>query len=220
MHKSANTPFSYNAVTLFFLASFFFLATLSACAPSLPMYLEVWDADLPATAGTRATILIQPFDASLAAKPIGELYGWQNSQQIKVDQQELANALTSKFERELASQGLTAERGGSWDGTLAGIKNVAPGYRAIVDGTIRLLRIDSEKQGVYTVSRLRLTVDCKIGLPKQETVITRQVEISQERTHMLQQAAVLEDLLNQGLEEAATRLAAELKGIISPADPG
>ncbi len=112
---------SWNAEA--FWLALFILVSVSACAPSLPLYLEVWDATLPATAGTgQAKVLIQPFDASIvAAKPIGELYGWQSSQQIKVDQQALANGLTSKFERQLALQGLTPERG-SWDGTLAGLK--------------------------------------------------------------------------------------------------
>lgn len=218
-NDSRKAPLTLNAITLFL--ALFILGHLSACAPSLPLYLQVWDADLPAPAGTRATILIQPFDASaMDSKPIGELYGWQSSQQIRVDPQALAHGLTTKFERQLAEQKLNTDRGNSWDGTLAGMKKVAPGYRAIIGGTIRLLKIDSEKQGLYTVSRLRLVVDCRIGLPgDHDTLITRQVEISQERTHMLQQAAILEDLLNQGLEEAAVRLSAELKKVISSADP-
>lgn len=199
----------------FFLA-LFLLGNLSACAPSLPLYLKVWDAELPATVGTgQATLLIQPFDASnWSAKPIGELYSWQSSQQIYVDSQALANGLTSKFERLLAMQGYTCKKG-SWVGTLTGLRTVAPGYRAVISGTISQLRIDSEKQGVQTVSRLRLTVDCLIGLPGQQTLLTRQVKISQEQTHFLQEASVLEDLLNQGLEEAATRLSAELKKALS-----
>lgn len=199
----------------------FLLASLGGCAPpSLPLYLEVWDASVPAPAKTQQPLLLlQPFDASVAAKPIGELSGWQSSQPIKVDQQALSHSLTTKFERQLALQGLTAKIG-RWDGTLAGMEKIAPGYRAVFRGTIRLLQIDSKKQGLQTVSQLRLVVGCRIGLAGRQTLLTRKVDVSEESTNILQQTSVLEDLLHQGLEDVAKQLAAELKNAITAASPG
>jgi len=200
-------------------ALFLLLLLLPACAPTLPLYLEVRSEPLSFPEGKRpgeATLLLAPFSTDKAtASAIGELFSWQGSQEIRVDNRALSEGITAKIEANLARRGWVSQPVKNWDGTLAGMEEVGNGRQAILGGTIRLLRINSTQKPLHTVSTLHLVVDCHIGLPQQATLITRSVEVKQEKTHLLQNTTELENLLEEGLEEAAARLAGELNSVLN-----
>jgi len=192
----------------------------SACAPTLPLYLEVYRQPLPATKGSAvgANLLITPFSTDKVAEAaIGELFSWQGTQEIRVDGRALRDGITTKIEALLQKQGLSIRTVQGWDGTLAGMQGIGDGRQILLGGKIRQLKINSTKKTMRTVSTLQLVVDCYIGLPAKNTLVTRTVEVKLERTHLLQDSKELEILLNEGLKDAAVRLVAEINGVLNSA---
>jgi hypothetical protein len=193
------------------------LFLLPGCAPTLPLYLEVWDPGPPPAQGDRAAdLLLQPFTCAWGEEKanIGELLSWQSSQKIRIDKTALSQGITNKIAEQTTRQGFRPERTSIWNGTLEGLKKIDPRYKAVIGGSIRQLSIYSEKNAL-TVSKLSLVVDCQIGLPGAAVLVNKQIEVHQERTHMLQNASVFEELLNDGLNEAAVRLTGELRKVIA-----
>jgi len=199
------------------LAIFAFLFLLPACAPTLPLYLEVWDPGPPPAQTDRAAdLLLQPFTCAWGEEKanIGELLSWQSSQKIRIDKTALSQGITDKIAEQTIQQGFRPETVSRWDGTLKGLEKIDTRYKAVIGGSIRQLSIYSEKNAL-TVSKLSLVVDCQIGLPGAAVLVNKQIEVHQEKTHALQNAFALEELLNEGLNEAAIRLTGELRKVIA-----
>jgi len=191
---------------------------LPACGPTLPIYLEVHRQQLPSPESSMAgaNLLITPFSADrVAESAIGELFSWQGSQEIRVDGRALRDGITSKIEALLQKQGLNIQKVQDWDGTLAGMQGIDDGRQTLLGGSIRQLKVISTQKTMRTVSTLQLVVDCYIGLPTKNTLVTRTVEVKLERTDLLQDSKELEKLLNEGLSDAAVRLVAEINGVLS-----
>ena len=196
--------------TYYLLLALFLL--LPSCAPSLPLYLDVHRNQPYSEQGEEeAVLLVAPFSAEkAAASAIGELFSWQGSQKIWVDNKALSEGITAKIEENLARRGVPFRTISTWNGTIAGMQGIGNGRQAILGGTVRLLRITSTRKMLRTVATLDLKVDCHIGLPQRASLITRSVEVKQEKTLLVQNSKELENLLDEGLQEAADRLVGEL----------
>jgi hypothetical protein len=187
------------------------LFLLAGCAAREPLYLQA-GRGLPAPAVSgRPLVQLEPFIEDFGAeRVVGGHFFRTERQVLKVKEKETATALRRLIGQQLTERNIPFVYGEQWNGTITGLDRIEPPVRLVVDGRISRLWLEVKTGVTHTNYAIGLDIGCRLGMVREQKVISRTVHVAEEMVKFSSQPEEMEKLLDQSLAEAARQIAMKI----------
>ena len=181
---------------------------LGACSPTGSIYLQPGKGGQePPVSTVRPVVQLELFEEKFdTGEVIGGHFFRAERQLLKVEEQEVARTLRRMIAQRLAEKNIPFTYGDEWNRTLVGLERIEPPVQVVVDGRISRLWLEVKSGLTHTNYQIDLEIACRLGVVPKEEVVSRTVHVSEEMIKFSSQPAVMEELVNKSLAEAAGQI--------------